>query len=593
MFLSLAFFVMSTASAVTITVAQGGGADQTTILGALGAANSGDVIQINDSATYSEALPYPINTGAGGAILNSLTIQVAAGMTPTIENMTGNGFDFGPNSATTTVTGPFVIQGASNTARLTLRPSTGAIILSAGQNNTAPPNGSHHAITVSNVKLVRVLPSINQVIFMRNTDGPVTLTNVSLHGGNLTTAANMVVWGWPGGPNVFTATNLDTSAFQAADACYRLVFFGGQAVLNDCNITGLQDGSQTNEILNAGNATLGGSITFNNCTLIPGIHTGQLVRRISVASLGANETYNNCTFGMAGEVAFRMRNGQTTTIAGTPTAKTDMSPLMNPLNTPPTLVAFSIEGPKGGNFIMRDVVISDTWATAQDFRDWNASNTGTNTITIDRCFFKNWAMGNGCFWSNCTLGTIYNVSNSIFMGVRPDWTGTPGPAGTGYFFLQTAGKASLNLVHSTFIGGVPTGVNLTFFRNNLGAAQGNLINANYCIFDDRILGTGICSNTHLSLSGRVSLVSCSTFNPTTGIPADWIVGTVSNPLDPKINLTNGRLTDLTSPAVGAGQGSFSAGMIDIDGNMRPLDRKDLGASQTPYPNAASGWAEFK
>ncbi|MCL5269973.1 MAG: hypothetical protein M1457_05310 [bacterium] len=584
----LSFCLTSYASAITITVAQAGGADQTTILGALAAANSGDVIQINDSATYSESLPDPINTkGVGGAILDSLTIQVAAGMTPTIENTTAC-FNFGPGTTTTTVTGPFVIQGASNTARLTLRSPAGAALVTAGMNATAPPGGSHHAITVANVNIVKPSPSGAQWLAMRNTDGPVTVTNVTCTGGDAATAANFIVFGWPGGPNSFTGTNIDVSQIKAADGSYKVVFFGGTGVFNNCNLTSPTDNTVTNEILNPRNATTG-SITFNNCAISPGIRTGALTRRISVGAGGPiQEVFNNCTFGKSGEVPFRIMGGELTKIAGSPTAKTDLSPMIDPLMTPTaTLVTFSVEGTVGGDFTLQDVNIVDTYASLQMYRNI-PSTARADTVTLTRCFFKN--ITSGSTFNNSAPSMIYNINNTIWMGARTGLT-----SGSIFNIVSGGGTSlSISLLHSTFIGGnISSPVALYWFHNH--GARNNFITANYCIFDDRQMGAGVASFTHSSLAGNISLCSRGSFLTNGGsnpIPPNWIVGTTATPIDPKLTAT-GRLTDLTSPAIAAGVGSFSQGAIDIDGNNRPLNNKDLGASQTPFPNAASGWTEFK
>ncbi|MCL5269971.1 MAG: hypothetical protein M1457_05300 [bacterium] len=201
-FFSLCLTSLSTAA--TITVAQAGGADQTTILGALAAANSGDVIQINDSATYTEALPNSINTGAGGAILDSLTIQVAAGMTPTIENTSATGFIFGPGSATTTVSGPFVIQGASNTARLNLRTAANPAV------GGGPNLASTHAITLENTNIVRTTAG---TYVQANNQGNWLLNNVDFIGAP-NFGGTMVLYGVnppPAGPwaGSFTGNNVD------------------------------------------------------------------------------------------------------------------------------------------------------------------------------------------------------------------------------------------------------------------------------------------------------------------------------------------------------------------------------------------------
>ncbi|MCL5269974.1 MAG: hypothetical protein M1457_05315 [bacterium] len=588
LFLIVGICIAQYAGAATITVAQGGGADQTTILGALTAANSGDVIQINDSATYSESLPDPINTkGVGGAILDSLTIQVAAGMTPTIENTTAC-FNFGPGTTTTTVTGPFVIQGASNTARLTLRSPAGAALVTAGMNATAPPGGSHHAITVANVNIVKPAPSASQWIHMRNTDGPVTVTNVTCTGGDAATAANFIVFGWPGGPNSFTGTNIDVSQIKAADGSYKVVFFGGTGVFNNCNLTSPTDNTVTNDFLNPRNAT-NGSITFNNCAIAPGVRTGAMTRRVSIGAGGPiQEVFNSCTFGKSGEVPFRIMGGELTKIAGTPTAKTDLSPMIDPLMTPTaTLVTFSVEGAVGGDLTLQDVNIIDTYATIQMYRNIPTTSRA-DTVNLTRSFLKN--ITNGGTFSNSAATIIFNINNSIWMGARSGLT-----SGSIFNIVTPGGtSAIINLLHSTFIGGnITSPVALYWFHNH--GAKGNFITANYCIFDDRQMGAGNASFTHSSLSGRISLCSRGSFLTNGGsnpIPADWITGTTADPIDPKLTAT-GRLTDLTSPAIAAGVGSFSQGAIDIDGNARPLNNKDLGASQTPFPNAASGWTEFK
>ncbi|MCL5269975.1 MAG: hypothetical protein M1457_05320 [bacterium] len=578
--LALAVFCVAQLShAATITVSQAGGADQTTIAGALAAANSGDVIEIEDGATYSEALPVPFNTGNGGTILNILTLQVAAGQTPTIENTAG-AFIFGPVDASTTVTGPFVIKGDSNTSRLTLKSAGGSVI------GSGPNNASKQNITVMNVNCVRTGGGVWLNLL---NDGVHIVSNVTTAGGDPNGAGAPLRYGGPNYTGSCTVTNLDTLGALQNDGSQKVFFYGGTMVVNNSNIVSA-GGAETSECVGTNNNATG-SITVNDSTIAPGVATGVLTRRI-VSSMGpCTMTFNRCNFGPTAEVPFRIMNGGKLVIAGTPTTKCSLDSMIDTTITPTaTLIPFSVEGTVGGDLTLTDVSITKP-AGIQTFRNIPTIGRST-TVTMDRCFMKNLAVGNGAFTQSNGGTCFFNLTNTIWMGAKPGTTaavfGILGAGGTN--------SCIINLNFCSFVGDttlVSPGA-LYWFHNH--SAKNNFITANYCIFDDRSMGGGNASFTHSSLSGNISLVSRGSFLPNQGpsaaIPADWIVGTTAEPVDPKL-AADGRLTDLTSPAIGAAVGSSSQGMIDIDGNPRPLNNKDLGASQTPFPNAASGWTEFK
>ncbi|MCL5269970.1 MAG: hypothetical protein M1457_05295 [bacterium] len=560
------------AGAATITVNQGGGADQTTLLGALGVANSGDVIQILDNSTYSEALPNPLNTGAGGAILDSLAIEAAPGATPTIENTGTNNIVFGPGSSTTTVTGPFRISGAGNTSRMTLLVSVSEI--QGGANNVSP-----HAITIENITFVKTGAGAYFRVF---NDGPLTVTNVNMTNGNTVTTGGAAFFiGRSGALKTATITNADTSGAWVAQM---VNYQGGNVTFNNCNL--VPPAGRTYGVM-GGAVTSAGVLTFNNCTL-SSAGTGATAGTVI---FGANSTgkdgsvkvyFNQCTFVSFAQVAMRITGATVTTIAGTPSAKTNLNGFAAWTNS--NFIFSSgegtAEGNQGGSYVLSDCSLTARMAMGVSRA---MGTTGVPAITIDRCFFAGAGLAGGMVTNASGKTMPMTWTNSIWIGQGS----VPLTANT--MAISCSSATNLLLNHCTFMGALPTDatVSCTFIN-------GGLIDlvANYCIFDDRFVGpAGRAANALHSLTGGVSLSTAHLWSNT--LPADWIAAPdYLHPIDPMLNAT-GRIADLASPAIGGDRSINTPPYIDIDGNGRPLVGKDLGASQTPFPNAASGWTEFK
>ncbi|MCL5269972.1 MAG: hypothetical protein M1457_05305 [bacterium] len=374
-----------------------------------------------------------------------------------------------------------------------------------------------------------------------------------------------------------------------------MAVYGGTMVWNNSEIGTADGGPAATGLILASvpAANPSTSVTFNDCLVAPGRPADGVAQGGRWVG-GAGQmgpltmTLNRCTLGYTFEVACRIPNGLQVTVAGTPTAKTSIDPMINRSTTSPpcVLVLWSFDQAnsvgRSGALTLRDVM-GTTYPNApnQLFRHAGADQM-TDNLTVERCYFENCAAGNGAFAQSAGPGLNATFINTILKGPFND-----GLSG-GVFFLCNAGTLNLNMTHCTLIGANPVDTSLMRFFNT--TTQG-FVNADYCIFDDRQMGTGYGSNNLKGLFGKISMV-CAGSNFGQPIPTDWIVGTAADPIDPKLTAT-GRLTDLTSPAIGGAVGEMVQGAIDIDGNSRPLTKSDLGASQTPFPNASSGWAEFR
>ena len=633
------------------TVALDGSEDFTTIEAALAACVDGDTVRIMDSGSYTPVLPAGVlNQGAGGVILNSLTIDTDAGVAPTVDLGASNTIAFDAADASSTVTGPFVLKGASNTSRMTVINSAANHGLIGGLANPA----SAHDITVENANLVNNNGGMH-VIWMGA--GTMTMTNVALSGNS----ASHVFWlGHVSGANVipcgpFTATNVSLAGLAPDSGAvgYKIAFSGvGPITFNDCefgtpgpavNVNGTYGVAASNMFYwnnTTANTTGGGTITMNNCTNVGnGNRWSDVDRTIYVAAAmwmsQANAkitpdnplvlNMNSCTFTEMGNYGAQLGTGLKWNISGTPTAKCNIDALMNPDRNELRYGRMFMWGwgnphPAlgGADITLTDVTMlrpwaGTSWASGNIFQMWDYG-PNINTIRFDRCFVRNVpTVGTGMMYVNvpavagASRTCIFEFVNSIFIGQNPAKTNTA------IMWCGAGNTALINADHSTFVGDPDPERPAIFF--NVGA--GGFMTANSCIFDDR--GSDNAGNP-ASVAGRLSMVCAGSGTYASNAPDDWIIGAADAEINPFLTAYDGSpdiassdpLADppiypaarlplrdpdtgdpIPSPAMGVATERGGEPYIDIDGILRPLTGRDLGASGMPVVAKATNWEEFK
>lgn len=549
------------ATAETYVVNQTSG-PYTTITAAVTAANASpgaDVIQITDSATYSENPPNctdSVTIEATNPTAGPTIIKTAGGIGGAVfvTNPPGNGH-------------AFVFRGYSSTVRMTLTNTNnaGGGVISTGANLVYD-----HNVTIENLTLNRPTTGTasNGGYFNLTHGGAFTATNVDFTGRAEGALAPAVVANirCSGGA---TMTNVDFrcngNGTRMAVGTHPTLLTLGAVTLNNCVIAPDTGEGAAGIILAAGSPAI--AVTFNDCSIGTGGGAGY-ARFMDWSVPSTSWIFNRPTFlDGCGDVAFYLGNGGTLTFKGTPTAKVNFDPITAGGNTLPIRCA-------GGTVTLTDCksTVRSACGSLMDSY-FGAAPPMDLTVNMDRCY---WLNGSGRIYLDPVAGANYFTGVSI-NATNTIWRGNGDLDIIHIVDAKRQGQGLVALSHCT-MGGTSAS-----YMVNGNATGADFLFAEYCIFDSHLAPT---LGSNLALNGTKNIAykawpADSGFPM--GVPPDTIVVTPNLAGGASVDPKPGHLTDFSRQAFSGAVGSTLN--IDVDGDARPLGGavNDIGADERADP----------
>lgn len=574
------------AGLLTVSKDAADNADYDNVSAAIAAAGIGDTIRILDSSLYDEDFPI---------ITESLTIEAAAGETPTLERSAGGNaaqtIRFQANTGST-----LTLRGASQSSKITVKSSydLGSGVVAPVINTGATFNEAQ-SLVLENV-IVEIDSTLDGVMVNLNNAGDHTLTNVDFVGRKADATQTVINCQSLG---TTTLTNCDFSAVGIGTTDYGVVGTqttgylitlqdrpgptftpagSGSFVFADCIITASSSADNPAGCI-AVAAAYDGAATFNECDLTVGSFTddaGAILASLTTAS--PEITFNSPVFtGSGGNIAFQIlegaSNGPTMTIAGTPEMKVDLDPLV----AGGTVLYFRAGG---GTYNLTDV--QATTSGFGDFFDSHGLNTTDSkyfaplNVNLDRCILSD-AAGGFWLWEQSAGGVVPDPGSAFAVTVEMTNTiyNITDNSGFGVMSMSIDNRTandSVTFTHCT-IGGTYVNAIMSFIDAT------DTIVGNYSIFDD---SNGAPFNGLTPLTGEGNYVPNATFFA--GVPSD----TYTN-LDLQLDANLRPLA--SSPVIDAA--TTSTMTIDVDGDVRPNKvAADAGADEVQGLNSAIHWQLF-